>query len=427
MIKAVEWWETRANGLAKAIVVLIPVAFVLSCIPPAAPFGFLLGLVTFVMALVNVVIFRRDAPARKSQLMSAAVAFVAMTVGFVVVGFTAPATVPSPVAAPSPSVSSTATESPAPTPSETTQSVTVEPTETPSAEPSPATTPSESPSSSGERSAPADDGDAGQVLASLAVKGRAPKTGYSREQFGAAWADVDRNGCDTRNDILNRDLTDKTYKSGTHDCVVATGVLRDPYTGGTIDFKRGQNTSTAVQIDHVVALSDAWQKGAQQLSDEMRERLANDPLNLLAVDGPTNQSKSDGDAATWLPPNKSYRCEYVARQVGVKAKYGLWVTQTERDAIAGILASCPGQRIPDSTALPTVAEQAPAPSPTEAPEPSAPAPSPSPTVTQPQQSGGDVSYRNCTAVRAAGKAPLHRGDPGYSSKLDRDGDGVACE
>ena len=101
------------------------------------------------------------------------------------------------------------------------------------------------------------------VLNTLAVKGRAPKTGYSRDQFGAAWADVDHNGCDTRNDILNRDLTDKTYKANTHDCVVASGVLQDPYTGTRIDFVRGQDTSTAVQIDHVVALSDAWQKGAQ--------------------------------------------------------------------------------------------------------------------------------------------------------------------
>lgn len=158
------------------------------------------------------------------------------------------------------------------------------------------------------------------VLETLPVKGRAPKTGYSRDQFGAAWADVDHNGCDTRNDILNRDLTNKTYKAGTHNCVVTSGRLVDPYTAAVIDFVRGQSTSAAVQIDHVVALSDAWQKGAQQLIADRRKQLANDPYNLLAVDGPSNQRKSDGDAATWLPANKSFRCSYVARQIGVKAE-----------------------------------------------------------------------------------------------------------
>ena len=145
-------------------------------------------------------------------------------------------------------------------------------------------------------------GDAASALEKLPVKGRAPKTGYDREQFGPAWSDVDRNGCDTRNDILKRDLAGETFKPGTHDCVVLTGTLSDPYTGKKITFSRGQGTSEAVQIDHVIALSDAWQKGAQQLSADARKSLGNDPLNLMAVDGPTNQGKGDGDAATWLPP-----------------------------------------------------------------------------------------------------------------------------
>ncbi len=177
-------------------------------------------------------------------------------------------------------------------------------------------------------------------LDSIPVKGRAPKTGYAREEFGPAWADVDRNGCDTRNDILARDLESETFKPGTRNCVVATGRLADEYTGTTINFVRGNTTSSAVQIDHLVALSDAWQKGAQRLSAEQRRQLANDPLNLMAADGPTNSAKGDKDAATWLPPNKPFRCEYVARQTAVKAKYRLWVTQAEHDAIAGILADC---------------------------------------------------------------------------------------
>jgi hypothetical protein len=177
-------------------------------------------------------------------------------------------------------------------------------------------------------------------LENIPVKGRAPKTGYSRDEFGPAWADTDHNGCDTRNDILARDLEEETFKPGTRNCVVATGTLADSYTGVTIHFVRGDTTSTQVQIDHIVALSDAWQKGAQQLSPDQRKQLANDPLNLMAADGPTNSAKGDKDAATWLPPNKAFRCEYVARQTAVKAKYELWVTPAEHDAIAGILDTC---------------------------------------------------------------------------------------
>jgi len=194
----------------------------------------------------------------------------------------------------------------------------------------------------------AEGGSARAALATLAVKGRAPRTGYDRALFGQAWADVDHNGCDTRNDVLRRDLRPYVLKSGTNGCMVLSGTLHDPYSGRTIAFVRGKSTSTAVQIDHVVPLSDAWQKGAQQWSTPRRTALANDPLNLLAVDGLTNQRKSDGDAATWLPPNKPYRCAYAARQIAVKARYGLWVTNAERDALAGILATCPSQTLPSA-------------------------------------------------------------------------------
>ncbi|PJJ70848.1 uncharacterized protein DUF1524 [Diaminobutyricimonas aerilata] len=182
------------------------------------------------------------------------------------------------------------------------------------------------------------DGTALALLDTLPVKGRAPKTGYDREErFGEAWLDVDRNGCDTRNDILARDLTATTV-DGT--CRVLSGTLDDPFTGDRIRFIRGQATSAEVQIDHVVALSNAWQTGAQRLTEDERVLLANDPLNLLAVDGAANSSKGDGDAATWLPPQKSFRCDYVARIVSVKAAYGLWVTPPERDGIARVLGGC---------------------------------------------------------------------------------------
>lgn len=182
------------------------------------------------------------------------------------------------------------------------------------------------------------------VLQGLFVKGRAPKTNYTRQQFGDGWATTA--GCDTRNIILHRDLTATVLDKS---CNVTAGVLDDPYTGKTIQFQRGARTSGDVQIDHVVALSDTWQKGAQQLSKEQRIALANDPLELLAVDGPANQQKSDGDAATWLPSYKPFRCQYVARQIAVKQKYSLWVTQAEKDAMTNVLKSCPGQQLPANT------------------------------------------------------------------------------
>ncbi|MDJ0376405.1 DUF1524 domain-containing protein [Cryobacterium sp. PH31-L1] len=248
---------------------------------------------------------------------------------------------------------------------------------------------------------PATDTAALAVLATLPVKGRAPKTGYHREgSFGSAWQDVDENGCDTRNDILARDLTVLVVDT---DCEVQSGVLLGPYTGLIIDFVRGQTTSSLVQIDHVVALSNAWQTGAQQLSQKQRVALANDPLNLLAVDGVTNSRKGDGDTATWLPPLKSYRCAYVARQISVKATYALWVTTAEHDAMTRILSDCPNEIATGTD--PVVV------------------PAPAPVADTPS----DVYFQNCTAAREAGAAPVHVGEPGYGRHLDRDGDGTGCE
>lgn len=176
---------------------------------------------------------------------------------------------------------------------------------------------------------------ASSQLDRLTVKGRAPKTGYARSQFGDGWALVGQ--CDTRNLILARDLIDVHVSSA---CKVMKGTLNDPYTAKTILFERGATTSDLVQIDHIVALSNAWQTGAQQLSPLVREKFANDPLNLLAVDGVANQEKSDSDAASWLPPHKPFRCQYIARQIQVKTKYSLWVTSDEKTAMTQVLARC---------------------------------------------------------------------------------------
>ncbi|MFF3331495.1 HNH endonuclease family protein [Streptomyces sp. NPDC002888] len=188
----------------------------------------------------------------------------------------------------------------------------------------------------------ADGGAARAAAESLTVKGRAPKTGYDRDRFGTPWADTDSNDCDTRDDILERDLKEVKFTGGT--CKVSYGVLEsDPYSGKDVTYRRGRSK---VDIDHVVALSDAWQKGAKYWDASKRIALANDPLNLLAVDASTNRSKGDGDTATWLPPNKGYRCTYVAAQVAVKKKYGLWVTAAEKAAMEKVLSGCPDQKLP---------------------------------------------------------------------------------
>lgn len=182
------------------------------------------------------------------------------------------------------------------------------------------------------------------LLETLVVKGKAPKTGYSRSEF-SHWRDPDRNGCDARNDILKRDLINLVFKEDTGECKVISGLLNDPFSGTQIPFTLGRSE---VDIDHVVALSHAWQVGAFQWSDAKRLEFANDPLNLLAVSARLNRQKGDGDAATWLPPAKTYRCAYVSRQVVVKVKYSLWVTRAEKSAIARVLGTCPNFLAPTS-------------------------------------------------------------------------------
>ncbi|GAA4166403.1 hypothetical protein GCM10022286_31010 [Gryllotalpicola daejeonensis] len=202
---------------------------------------------------------------------------------------------------------------------------------TPSAAPPVQASPAPSPAS----------GTALALLDALPVKNAQGGVKYQRTtDFGEAWLDMDRNGCDTRNDILARDLRGITRNSY---CEVLTGTLADPYTGQTIAFQRGEKTSALVQIDHVVALGDAWQTGAQAWTQQKREEFANDPGNLLAVDEHSNESKGDKDAAAWLPALASYRCAYVARQVSVKAAYGLWVEPAEKAAMVSVLGRCPGQ------------------------------------------------------------------------------------
>lgn len=192
----------------------------------------------------------------------------------------------------------------------------------------------------------AESGTALAVLADLDVRRRGSSTGYARARFGSALRDTDGNGCDQRNDVLRRDLTRKTLKPGTNGCTVMTGTLSDPYTGRKIRFKRADGGSSGMQIDHVVPLGDAWVKGARTWSAAKRAEFATDPLNLQTVGANATTKKRGLDAARWLPDAKKYRCAYVARQVAVKHKYGMWVTAAERTTIARILSSCQGGELP---------------------------------------------------------------------------------
>ena len=184
----------------------------------------------------------------------------------------------------------------------------------------------------------ADSMKAKDVLENLAVQEKNTTEKYYRKLFYDDWS-IDAHGCSMREVILQRDLTDTKLK----DCKVQTGKLNDPYTGAIIEFQRGQDTSEAVQIDHVVALSNAWATGAYKLDTETRYELSQDPLNLLAVDGQANQDKSDAAADAWLPPNQPFQCQYVARQLSVQYKYHLWVTPAEKSTMQRILALCPDE------------------------------------------------------------------------------------
>ncbi|MFI7744632.1 excalibur calcium-binding domain-containing protein [Kocuria rhizosphaericola] len=332
----------------------------------------------------------------------------------------------------SPGGSSASAESTTTTPVETSAAASSAPAATPSAAAEPTV-------------APAASSEALSALNGLKVAARGTMSDYDREGLFGGWIDADGDCEDTRQEILNRDLDDVVSADG---CKVDSGVLNpDPYTAATINFVRGPATSSDVQIDHVVSLGNAWITGARKLSQDQRVELSNDPLNLLAVDGPTNQSKSDKPADEWLPPNVDFRCEFVAIQIAVKAKYELWVTAPEKTAMTEVLADCAGQELPTGAVLADITSNAPAPV-EEAPEPApapvqeAPAPEPAPVAPAPvapapvapapapepaAPAAPAAAFANCTAAKAAGAAPLYAGSPGYAPKLDRDGDGVACE
>ncbi|ETB55354.1 MULTISPECIES: HNH endonuclease family protein [Mycobacterium avium complex (MAC)] len=186
------------------------------------------------------------------------------------------------------------------------------------------------------------------VLAGIAVLPvRQHRYDYLRSAFGDAWDDdndapMGHNGCDTRDDILNRDLVDKTYVSVKR-CpdAVATGTLHDPYTNKTIAFQRGPKVGESVQIDHIVPLAYAWDMGAYAWPGPERLRFANDPANLLAVDGQANQDKGDAAPAQWMPPNAAFHCQYAMQFIAVLRGYALPVDQASTGVLRQAAATCP--------------------------------------------------------------------------------------
>jgi hypothetical protein len=232
---------------------------------------------------------------------------------------------------PSVQTSETSTTSTSTTPSKT-------PRSTSSAQPTPEVSPTNT-------TATTDPSSALAVAQALQVRGRAADTNYSRDAFGSAWKDVDRNGCDTRNDILQRDFTTVVLKPGTGDCKVIGGTWTDPYSNESYTFTEAPS---GAQVDHVVALKNAWQMGADLWNDQMRVEFANDPLNLRVTIASLNQQKSDSNAASWLPPYKPGRCFFIATQVAVKAKWELYVTTSEKEVFVAILSKpeCAETRLP---------------------------------------------------------------------------------
>lgn len=234
-------------------------------------------------------------------------------------------------------------------------------------------------------------GTARSELDDLAVKGKDHRSGYQPEMFD--WrSDVDRNGCDTHNDVLRRDLKNIVIEAGTQGCVVTSGDLEDEYLGDSYSFELG---SAAVDVDHIVSPSSAWQTGAAALSYDALQEFGSDPLNLLTVSSDLKRQKDAGDAATWLPPNESYQCEYVSRQIAVKHKYGLWVSAPEKDAMQRVLDTCADQpAFAEDVAWPEPGEDD-SPGTQSASEDSSEEPSgtssPDPTEKAPEHSAGDSS------------------------------------
>jgi hypothetical protein len=248
-------------------------------------------------------------------------------------------------------------------------------------------------------------GDVATALAKLPVRPLDAAPRYNRQQqfLPHGWEDLDGNGCDARRDAIARQAVRDIVRKGTADCIL-TATVSDPYSDADI-------SSIRAQADHVVALKDAWLTGATAMTLTMRERLANDPLNLIMVAGSLNASKGDKAADEWLPPTEGFHCASVAQQIAVKTRYGLWVTQGEHDKMVSVLAACPGQQPPTETAKVVVPHTAP-PSTQAHSVPRAPGTTPSTQVHSVPRAPGTTS-RPAPPSPAPAPAPATSCHPSY--------------
>lgn len=248
-------------------------------------------------------------------------------------------------------------------------------------------------------------------------------SGYKRDLFDH-WTDPDGTGCDAREDTLAVHMVDVVAPDG---CKVQSGVLKDSYTGQTVQYIAGDGGG--IDIDHVIALSAGWKTGMGNASETVREQFANDPLNLLPVDAGVNRAKGDKDASEWVPSTHDLGiveadCPYVARQIAVKEKYSLWVTSAEKAAMANVLSDCPNEPAPTDDTFP----DKPAAGEKPATVPSEPAETAAPKADAKADGSTDPDMGSCAKAKAAGYGPYVKGtDVEYDYYRDGDGDGTVCE
>lgn len=344
----------------------------------------------------------------------------------------------SPVSAPTTTdVSASATK---PTPS-VKPSVKASPTVKPSVStqtPTKASSPSTSAKATAKPKTAPTKGTALAVLSTLKVNDNL-SSGYKREAFGQSWVDIDNNNCDTREDTLARHMSNVS-KSG--NCEVVSGVLVDSYNGETIQFSK-DGKGGGIDIDHVVALSAGWKTGMSLESTANRESFANDPLNLLPVDAGLNRYKSDKDASEWIPSQlktkntssliAKFDCPYVARQIAVKSKYGMWVTTSEKSRMNTVLNACPTIEIPNGSDVVVNVNtdkgnnQAVESKTTTTKKATAPTKKAAPVTKKPTSGKSDPDMGTCGKAKSAGYGPYHKGSVEYGYYRDGDGDGTVCE
>ena len=246
-----------------------------------------------------------------------------------------------------------------------------------------------------------------QLLAALRLAPEVDPGGYDREAFGYPAAGTDSRGCNSRARVLVRDSTTPAQVAYPG-CKVLAGRWVDATTGSAYEDP-GQ-----VSIDHLVPLKEAYRSGASTWSTAQLVTFGNDverPEALRVIGGSGNAAKGDKDPARWRPLLRSSWPAYARAWLVVKVAYALSADPAEAEALRDMLAGADGAGATtpasSSTSIP--------------PGPTTITGLPGPTESTP------TSFSSCSAVRAAGKAPLLQGQPGYSRTLDGDGDGIACE